>query len=156
MTLYFSRVHNYSHTVVSFIALIKNDMDWSGLYCQMKLSSPSPHGVDVIQTKSITVSVHKTLNDLLPCINVSPFFLLLHVPPENRTKGSLKLEHNKCITTNLNMMENLLLKTKKCFLGGGLSPFHPFENSSLRYSFIFPFKIILSFNLPPPPIPLAS
>ena len=79
-------------------------MNWSGLYCQIKLSSPSPHGVDVIQTKSITVSVHKTLNDLLPCINVNPFFLLLHVPPENRTKGSLKLEHNKCITTNLNMM----------------------------------------------------
>ena len=42
---------------------------------------------------------------------------------------------------------------KKVFFGGGLSPFHPFENSSLRYSFIFPFKIILSFN-PPPPSPL--
>lgn len=42
---------------------------------------------------------------------------------------------------------------KKVFFGGGLSPFHPFENSSLRYSFIFPFKIILSFNLPPPPSP---
>ena len=42
-------------------------------------------------------------------------------------------------------------KTVVFFLGGGgLSPFHPFENSSLRYSFIFPFKIILSFNLPPP------
>ena len=39
---------------------------------------------------------------------------------------------------------------KKVFFGGGLSAFHPFENSSLRYSFIFPFKIILSFNLPPP------
>ena len=39
---------------------------------------------------------------------------------------------------------------KKVFFGGGLSPFHPFENSSLRYSFIFPFKIILSFNLPSP------
>ena len=42
---------------------------------------------------------------------------------------------------------------KKVFFGGGLSPFHPFENSSLRYSFIFPFKIILSFNLSPPPSP---
>ena len=50
----------------------------------------------------------------------------------------------------------LTAEDKNAFFGGGLSPFHPFENSSLRYSFIFPFKIILSFNLPPPPIPLGS
>ena len=49
--------------------------------------------------------------------------------------------------------EQFTAEDKKVFFfgGGGLSPFHPFENSSLRYSFIFPFKIILSFNLPPPP-----
>ena len=54
--------------------------------------------------------------------------------------------------------EKFTAEDKKVFFflggGGGLSPFHPFENSSLRYSFIFPFKIILSFNLPPPPSPL--
>ena len=54
--------------------------------------------------------------------------------------------------------EKFTAEDKKVFFlgGGGLSPFHPFENSSLRYSFIFPFKIILSFNPPPPPIPLGS
>lgn len=55
--------------------------------------------------------------------------------------------------------EKFTAEDKKVFFwgggAGGLSPFHPFENSSLRYSFIFPFKIILSFNLPPP-IPLGS
>ena len=55
---------------------------------------PSPHGVDVIQTKSNTVSVHSTLNEW-PCIKVSPFFLLLHVPPENKTNGSLKCQRVK-------------------------------------------------------------
>ena len=50
--------------------------------------------------------------------------------------------------------EKFTAEDKKVFFSG---PFHPFENSSLRYSFIFPFKIILSINLPPlPPIPLAS
>ena len=45
---------------------------------------------------------------------------------------------------------------KKVFIWGGergLSPFHPFENSSLHYSFIFLFKLILSFDPPPPPYP---
>ncbi len=56
-----------------------------------KLTSPSPHGVEVMHTKSTTVSVQRTLIERLPCINVSPFFLLLHVPPENKIIGSLKL-----------------------------------------------------------------
>lgn len=60
--------------------------------------SPSPHGVEVIQTKSTTVSVHRTLTERLPCITVRPFFLLLHVPPENKMIGSLKL--SKLITIN--------------------------------------------------------
>lgn len=61
--------------------------------------SPSPHGVEVMQTKSTTVSVHRTLTERLPCITVRPFFLLLHVPPENKMIGSLKLSKLIIINT---------------------------------------------------------
>jgi len=83
--------------------------------------SPSPHGVEVIQTKSTTVSVHRTLTERLPCISVRPFFLLLHVPPENKMIGSLKLSKLIIITTVLPVEPIIILdnitekknKTKK-------------------------------------------
>ena len=69
--------------------------------CKKLTDSPSPHGVEVIQTKSTTVSVHRTLTERLPCISVRPFFLLLHVPPENKMIGSLKWGKLIIITTVL-------------------------------------------------------
>lgn len=69
--------------------------------CKKLTYWPSPHGVEVMQTKSTTVSVHRTLTERLPCISVRPFFLLLHVPPENKMIGSLKLSKLIIITTVL-------------------------------------------------------
>ena len=76
--------------------------------CKKLTDSPSPHGVEVIQTKSTTVSVHRTLTERLPCISVRPFFLLLHVPPENKMIGSLKWGKLIIITTVLPV------KPKRC------------------------------------------
>ena len=84
-----------------------------------------------MQTKSTTVSVHRTLTERLPCISVRPFFLLLHVPPENNMIGSLKLSKFIIRTYHYSRHHNQKKKNKKIrdILHDSLSPPpHPKEN----------------------------